>query len=84
MWKKRCLIRTALTQSDSVESDGTNLDLRTRWPKSSDLDLATHHTRVNTQQQAAVSHRAGLGCLLKTVTSSARAHLFEASAGSDA
>ena len=84
MWKKRCLIRTALTQSDSAESDGTNLDLRTRWPKSSDLDLATHHTRVNTQQQAAVSHRAGLECLLKTVTSSARAHLFEANAGSDA
>ena len=46
--------------------------------------VATHHARVNTQQQAAVSHRAGLGCLLKHATSSARARLFEASAGCDA
>ena len=46
IWKKSCSIRTALTQSYSAESDGTNLDLRTRWPKSSDLDLRLFLMRI--------------------------------------
>ena len=43
---KKRLIGTALTQSDSAESDGTNLDLRTRWPKSSDSDLRLFLMRI--------------------------------------